>query len=176
MLKSMNVFFGSFLLIGTANMSTAVTPIKIGGSIVETACSIDMSSRDQTIDIGTLPLTQIRRNGESSPHKFTIRLINCSIERTTSNDINKLGWKYFHITFESTQDKTLVKDYGGSGGIALRLNDQFNRIIIPDVPIPTQDITQGIINLNYQLTLINREENLPSELYYTQIRFKVDYD
>ncbi|WP_368884721.1 hypothetical protein [Providencia vermicola] len=59
---------------------------------------------------------------------------------------------------------------------ALRLNDQFNRIIIPDVPIPTQDITQGIINLNYQLTLINREENLPSELYYTQIRFKVDYD
>ncbi len=43
--------------------ANAGASIKMQGSIIETACSIDVGSRNQTIDMGSLPLAAIHRDG-----------------------------------------------------------------------------------------------------------------
>ncbi len=53
------------LSIGTLTaVSTAYAQgsVSMNGSIIETACAIDVGSRDQTIDMGSIALTQIRKD------------------------------------------------------------------------------------------------------------------
>jgi len=55
------------------------------GAVIETACAIDTDSRDQTIDISVMPLTKIIRDGQGLTLPFTIRLVNCVLNRVDDN-------------------------------------------------------------------------------------------
>lgn len=60
------------LLLGTSLSSycSAESLITMNGSIIETACSIDISSRDQTIEMGSLSISQMIRDGQSNKKIF----------------------------------------------------------------------------------------------------------
>ncbi|MGG4608424.1 fimbrial protein [Providencia sp. Me31A] len=174
-MKLINFLFGSLVLMSISSFSNANT-VTVGGSIVETACSIDFGSRDQTIDMGSLPLAQIQRYGESPPRDFTVRLINCSIERPHLNNTPRPNWRHLRITFDGSHEKDLFKLFGQARGVGLRINDGFYNIAYPGVAMPPQGIEQGTKDLKFQLRLIPNKDAFRSGLYNAQIRFKIDYE
>lgn len=154
---------------GSVNVS-----VKMSGSIIETACAIDVGSRDQTIDMGSLALTDIRRDGKGPEHSFAIRLVNCVLEHPNPK---KPNWQYFRVTFDGTHQKGLFSVNGQAKGVGLQIiRNEDGEIIEPGQAMSAQTLTQGPRDLIYQLRLVANHEPLTSGLYYSQLRFKLDYE
>ncbi|MEX5792122.1 fimbrial protein [Providencia hangzhouensis] len=65
------------------------------GSIMDTACSIDTGSYEQSIDMGILPLSLIQQKGQGQAHDFFITLIGCKLTSYTGEP-----WKTFEVSFD----------------------------------------------------------------------------
>jgi type 1 fimbria pilin len=140
------------------------------GSIIDTACAIAVSSREQSIDLGVIPLADIIRDGQSHSKPFSIDLVNCVIERPGKED-----WKHFQVTFDGDQDGRLFGVRGGASGVGLEISDSLGNIAAPGKALPTVDIIPGRMQLNYSLKLVANSHALKSGDYFSSIRFKVDY-
>lgn len=142
------------------------------GAVIETACAIDTDSRDQTIDISVMPLTKIIRDGQGLTLPFTIRLVNCVLNRV---DDNLTQWQRFQVTFDGRVDNGLFGVDGQAEGIALQLTDRHGNIIMPGNPTPLPDVVVSDRELNYFLRLVSNQQTLRSGEYTSTIRFKMDY-
>ncbi|WP_258090195.1 fimbrial protein [Serratia liquefaciens] len=146
--------------------------VNMQGAVIETACAIDTDSRDQTIDMSVLPLSQIMRDGQGLTRPFSIRLINCVLERM---DENIPKWRRFQVTFDGRIDNGLFGVDGQARGVALQLADNYGNIVVPGIPSPFMNITEGNRELNYSLRLVSNNQVLRSGAYTSTIRFKMDY-
>ncbi|MBC3947771.1 type 1 fimbrial protein [Erwinia persicina] len=146
--------------------------VNMQGAVIETACAIDTDSRDQTIDISVMPLTKIIRDGQGLALPFTIRLVNCVLNRV---DDNLTQWQRFQVTFDGRVDNGLFGVDGQAEGIALQLTDRHGNIIMPGNPTPLPDVVVSDRELNYFLRLVSNQKTLRSGEYTSTIRFKIDY-
>lgn len=160
-------------LVGLSCYVSANSSLKIQGSIMETACAIDVGSRDQTIDMGSVPLSTIRQNGQSPSRIFRIRLINCALARQNSN---KPNWQYFQVTFDGAHSRQLFKIDGQAKGIGLQIQRDDGEVVIPGRRLSRQKLSEGQRDLLFQLRLIANQETLLSGRYASYIRFKLDYE
>jgi len=142
------------------------------GEIIETACAIDTKSRDQTIEIGNLPISQIARDGQGEPHLFSIRLVNCELAR---QDTSLADWRHFQITFDGAADAGLFSIGGAAKGFALQLSDSHGNIATPGSPLPVGDISAKEMLLNYSLRVVSNHQLLQVGEYNSTVRFKMDY-
>lgn len=142
------------------------------GAIIETACAIDTSSRDQTINMGVMPISQIARDGQGGKRPFAIRLVNCILAR---NDKTLTDWQYFKITFDGHDDSGLFKITGAAKGISLQIYDNLGNIATPGSPLPVGEIIPGEMILNYSLQLVSNHQTLSVGEYSSTIKFKMDY-
>lgn len=148
--------------------------VKMRGSIIETACAIDVGSRDQTIDMGSLPLTQIRRDGQGPARPFVIRLVNCVLERPNPN---KPNWQYFRVTFDGPQSRGLFGVQGQAKGVGLQIQrDDDGEIAVPGKSLSAQWVTLGTRDLAFQLRLVANHDPLSAGQYTSLLRFKLDYE
>jgi len=146
---------------------------KMQGSIVETACAIDLGSRDQTIDMGSLSISHILRDGQGPARPFTIRLVNCSLEKQNSN---RPDWQYFRVTFDGSHERGLFKVSGQAKGVGLEIRNQNNEVSIPGSAMLPQELTPGTRDLIYQLRLVANQQPLVAGNYNSQLAFKLDYE
>lgn len=146
--------------------------VNMQGAVIETACAIDTESRDQTIDMAILPLSQITRDGHGLKRAFNIRLINCFLARL---DKNLPDWKRFQVTFDGRVDNGFFAVDGQAQGIALELTDNLGNIAIPGRPLPAINLSEGDGQLNYSLRLVSNAQVLRTGEYTSAIRFKMDY-
>ncbi|HHQ4314452.1 TPA: fimbrial protein [Serratia fonticola] len=146
--------------------------VNMQGAVIETACAIDTDSRDQTIDMSVLPLSQIMRDGQGLTRPFSIRLVNCVLDRI---DDNLPQWQRFQVTFDGRVDNGLFGVDGQAQGVALQLTDRYGNIIMPGNPTSLPDIVVGERELNYSLRLVSNQQTLRSGEYTSTIRFKMDY-
>ncbi len=146
--------------------------VNMQGAVIETACAIDTHSRDQTIDMSIVPLSQIIRDGKGVTRPFSIRLVNCVLDRI---DKNLPKWQRFQVTFDGRVDNGLFGVDGNARGVALQLADSEGNIVSPGNPTPLLDITEGNRELNYSLRLVSNQQKLRSGEYTSSIRFKMDY-
>lgn len=140
------------------------------GTIIDTACAIAVESREQTIDMDTIPLADIIRDGQGRSKPFSIRLINCITERP-----GREGWKQFKVTFDGDADGGLFGVRGEASGVALRISDVSGNIAEPGIPLPMNNITPGSMTLNYNLKLMANSHALKAGDYFSFVRFKLDY-
>lgn len=146
--------------------------VDLQGSILNAACAIDTDSRDQSIDMGIIPIGEITRNGRSVAKPFSIRLINCVLHRS---DPALPNWQYFEVTFDGKRDGELIGVEGEAEGIALQVSDELGNIAQPGVPLPSVMLTSGEKTLNYSLYLVPNYQKFRSGKYRTTVRFKMDY-
>lgn len=146
--------------------------VNMQGAVIETACAIDTESRDQTIDMFILPLSQIIRDGHGLKRAFNIRLINCVLARI---DKKLPDWQRFQVTFDGRVDNGLFAVDGQAQGIALELTDNLGNIATPGKPLPAINISEGDSQLNYSLRLVSNSQVLRTGEYTSAIRFKMDY-
>lgn len=147
--------------------------VNMAGAIIETACTIDMLNRDQTIDMGTIPVSKIARDGQGLTHPFSIKLVNCVLSR---HDKTLPDWRYFQITFDgSSTDASLFGVKGEAKGVALKIADNLGNIAIPGVPLPLAEIAPKDTPLNYSLQIVSNQKNLYAGEYSATVKFKMDY-
>lgn len=145
----------------------------LGGSIIETPCSIDTQSRDQSIDMNATPISVIARDGQGDTHTFSINLVNCDLAQL---DANRPDWRFFRVSFDGAEDKGLFALGGNAHGVALKLTDEFGHIARPGVPLPSGNLISGSQKLNYNLRLVGNEQVLKTGDFRTVLRFKIDYN
>lgn len=146
--------------------------VNMHGSILETACSIDINSRDQTINMATLPISQIIRDGYSSNRFFTIQLVNCDIYRWDSSLPN---FSHFKITFDGLRENKLFGIEGEATGVGLQITDSLGEIAIPGKTMSAINITPKDMLLKYSIRLVGNYQPLTTGNYYSNIKFKMDY-
>lgn len=166
--------FWALTLISPATNAQKSVSVSLKGSIIETACAIDVGSRDQTIDMGSLPLTHIRRDGQGPTRPFVIRLVNCVLERQNPN---KPNWQYFRVTFDGAHDNGLFGVNGQAKGVGLQIaRAQDGEIAVPGQGMSANPLTAGTRDLAYQLRLVANHHPLASGQYHSLLRFKLDYE
>lgn len=167
------------LLICVANSSTSSAHdqghgvVNMAGSIIDTPCAIDVPSRDQTIDMATLPLGQIIRDGQGPTRPFSIQLVNCTLTPLLPN---RPDWSHFQVTFDGpTAHDNLFSVSGRARGVGLQIADAAGVIAIPGKPMPAYGLQLGDMRLNYTLRLMGDHQTLRAGTYQTTLRFKLDY-
>lgn len=149
--------------------------VSMEGSIVDTPCAIDVPSRDQTIDMGAVPVGQIIRDGHGPVRPFTIRLVDCSMTPATPNS-TKPDWSHFQVTFDGAAiHNQLFSITGGARGVGLQIVDRYGTIAIPGKAMPAGQLQPGELDLDYTLQLMGNHQSLRAGAYRTTIRFKLDY-
>lgn len=142
--------------------------VKLKGAIFESACAISPDNAFQTVELGTIPLKVLERNGISQAYPFKIRLINCVFF-----DDGGDGNKSIEVTFspgshgyvEPLQDR----------GFALIVQDEQGHKITPGVPLPDIPIDSGEMLLKYNLFLVANGKKMTSGSYYTTMNIVVSY-
>lgn len=156
-------------------MSRAQQPqgyVTLGGSIIETPCAIDAGSRDQSVSLTTVPVSQIIHDRESPESHFSIRLINCVLTPVTPG---KPNWQAFSITFDGPADREQFNVFGHANGLAMKITDSDGNAAIPGQPMASRPITTGDMTLNYGVRVVSNRKHLKPGNYQATVRFKLDY-
>ncbi|WP_407244615.1 fimbrial protein [Klebsiella aerogenes] len=149
--------------------------VHMHGEILDTACNVDTSSRDQTIDMLSQPVSDIVSHDAGQERPFSIRLVNCVLTRVSPNNKPLNDWSKFQITFEGAHDHDAFGVDGDARGVALQIRDDIGNVAIPGEPMPVGTLMPGNMQLNYTLRLIGDGEVLLAGTYHTTIRYKLDY-
>lgn len=144
--------------------------VNMQGAIIDTACAIDVNSREQTIDMEVLPLADIIRDGQGRSKPFSIDLVNCITARP-----GKDSWKQFQVTFDGEPNGDLFGVRGDASGVALQITDINGNVATPGKAMSSINLAQGDRQLNYTLRLVANSQALKSGDYFSLIRFKLDY-
>ncbi len=162
------------LLSGAATAKTLVKrgQVMMEGSIIAAACAIEMNSRDQVIDMDTVPVSKIARDGRGIARPFTIRLINCTLQHANSSLPDRQS---FRVTFDGTAEGDLLAVKGEARGVALQIKDDRGNIALPGVALPPAALTPGDKALQYTMNLVPNRQGLRAGEYRSTVRFKLDY-
>jgi type 1 fimbria pilin len=144
--------------------------VNMQGSIIDTACAIAVDSREQSIDMGVIPVADIIRDGQGRSKPFSIALVDCVLDRP-----GKADWKHFQVTFDGDTEGDLFGVRGGASGVGLQISDGSGNIASPGKVLPFVDIIPGSMQLNYSLKLVANNHALKLGDYFSSIRFKLDY-
>ncbi|TNV23051.1 type 1 fimbrial protein [Buttiauxella sp. B2] len=171
------LLIGWTLYLGWGSVSLAANQgngrVSMQGSIIDTACAIDMVSRYQVIEVMTLPLGQIMRDGRGAKVPLGIRLVNCTL---TPSKPGQPDWSSFVVTFDGLSTRgNLFGIGGGAEGIGIEIADANGVVAIPGVPMPAGKLKEGSIQLDYTLSLVGNKDTLRPGNYQASVRFKLDY-
>lgn len=166
-----------FLLSGFCSTAMAANQgegtVFIRGEVLYTPCAIDLDSRDQTIDMGETPVSEIAVKGYGPTRKFTVRLINCLLLPAPGQ--TQYESEYYQITFDPMAGNDRFSVSGDAEGIELAIHDSEGHFAEPGIALPAREVTPGIMDLNYTLRLVSNGQPLKSGSYQTLIRFRMDY-
>lgn len=146
--------------------------LTIQGEITDAACAIATGSKEQSIDLGTIPISLIKQDGKGPEKSFSIHLINCNLIRHNSQ--NQL-WNAVELTFDGPSEDNIFSIFGYAQGVGLSLRNSSDINIIPGRPVSKIDITPPSMRLDYHVRLVSNTKPLQSGSYYSAIRFKLEY-
>lgn len=169
----------SFILLVLLNTQAQATHqpqgwgrVNMKGSILDTACAIAAGSREQTINMDTVSVGDIMRDGQGTTRNFSVDLINCELSR---QDKKLPEWRHFQVTFDGDADGTLFGVNGEAKGVALEITDSLGNKAAPGEPLPLGEITPGTMKLDYTMKLVSNNRVLKAGGYNSAVRFKLDY-
>lgn len=146
--------------------------VSMEGAIVETPCAIDVGDRDQSLVMGTLPLSQLIRDGRGAGKVFAIRLVNCVLKRLNPAQPD---WQRFQVSFDGDSDRGFFGVTGNARGVALMIRDAWGRVAKPGDALLAAAIVPGDMHLRYTLNLVGNQDELQAGDYRSAIRFRMDY-
>lgn len=157
--------FSSYLIPGHGESS-------LFGGIVDTPCTINTDSKDQTIDMGAIPINRLIQFGKSEPIPFNINLINCRWEQ---NATIKEEWRNFNIAFIAPSKDDYFTVNGNAKGIKLSIYDYMKNKVIPGNILNLQEINSRDIKLKFNLYLVRDDEKLETGIFHTIVSFRISY-
>lgn len=153
--------------------------VTLGGEIIDSACGLELSSVDQTIEMPAEPIGRLLRDALGAPHPFQLRLVNCTLTRP---DPDRPGatlpdWEHLRVTFDGARDRD-GRSFAASGlsqGVALHIWDSLGQESIPGERMPPHPLNEGDMTLNYTLRLVGNGLQVLPGAHGAAVRFKLEY-
>lgn len=147
--------------------------VSMQGSIIDTPCAIAVESREQAIELFTIPVEKIIRDGAGPLKAFSINLVNCVLQPVSPN---RSEWSNFKVTFDGpVTEGNLFALHGGARGVGLEITDSSGNRIWPGIPLQGGSLKPGSMRLDYTLRLVGNHQQLRAGAYHSTVRFKLDY-
>ncbi|KRP46707.1 fimbrial protein [Pseudomonas libanensis] len=175
--SSLTMFISAFAFAKSASQGEGI--VTLGGEVVDSACGLELSSIDQTIEMPPEPVGRLLRNTRGADHPFQLRLVNCTLSRP---DPSRPGaslpdWKHMQVTFEGPTDRAGLSFavFGGSQGVALHIVDSAGQESIPGQRMDPRPLAEGDMTLNYRFFLVGNGLPLAVGAHSAAVRFKLEY-
>jgi type 1 fimbria pilin len=149
-----------------------ISHVNITGSIVGAACSINLGSPDQTVNIGNHPISEMLKLGRGPNHFFSIALLGCKLYE---NDTQQSEMTTMKLMFDGEEDAGHFKVLGSASGIAIMISDHHGNLAIPGKHL-TQSKLSSDMQFNYRLNLIGNQDVIRSGNLHLTLRFRIDYN
>lgn len=127
------IFFSSLIITSSifnlahAQFNYHQGQLNMYGEILESACTIDINSLDQTIDMGSITLDSIKNINEESSKEFEIKLISCRWGNETESNLTSID-----ISFTGLYENDSFLIEGDAKGIRLGLESSSGKKIHPN--------------------------------------------
>lgn len=159
--------------------------LHVYGSLIESACRLDMRSAFQDVELKDTSLTSLNKQGDSGKSTtFVLQLLDCQRTRGELTNIRTgtLVWDSIQpvisVTFNGVKDPDdpslwLMK---GVSGADLMINDSKGHQIVPGVPEKPQFVTPTQDQLVYSISSVRTKSPLIAGGFRTIVDFKVNYE
>lgn len=144
--------------------------VNMNGEILESACTIDLDSLNQTIDITDLPISSIRNHSENISKEFVIRLIDCRWGSETQNNLKNIS-----ISFTGQSEGEYFKVDGDARGVFLALESSLGTRIIPNETVNFYNSFSRENVEKYRFKLLADGMPLKTGFFKTIIHFNIRY-
>lgn len=115
------------------------------GSIIDSPCSIDPDSVDQTVELGQISNAALKDSGQSTPKNFDIKLENCSFGTPAAK--NKVAVTFTGMA--SAAGNGLLGITGNAKGASVAITDGSGKVIELGKPTTEQALQDGNNTLNF---------------------------
>ncbi|MFP2239771.1 fimbrial protein [Pseudescherichia vulneris] len=142
--------------------------INMGGSIVETTCTIDVNGNDyQRIALNEITVNQFISRGQRYDHKFYVRLQNCALQA---------GRQYYQIAFNGNAEGKYFVLEGDLQGVTMQIIDAHGNEAVPGVFLPIQSAEMDAtgVSVPFYLRFVGMGE-LHAGTFMSTVFFNVDY-
>lgn len=158
--------------------------LHVSGVLTESACRLEMSSADQTVEMGNISTGDLQDAGHrGTPVAVQLRLRDCI--RGAANNLDTRGnvsWSTsqpaMSLTFFSEPDEVnpqLVRA-NGVNGMGLRLTDSTQRDMVLGQPAKPVFLTPGSDVLTYYITPERTADMLEAGVYFASVNFRLSYE
>ncbi|CAI0775811.1 Fimbria A protein precursor [Serratia entomophila] len=117
--------------------------VKFTGAIIDAPCSISPESVDQTVELGQVSNSLLKKGGKSTPKAFTIDLEHCEVENGKNN---------VSVTFtgiESATQKGMLSISGQASGASVAITDAGGKIVELGKSSPLTGVNEGNTALRF---------------------------
>lgn len=174
-MRLISAFLGLLTSLTTFAATHGHGHVHMQGVIIDTACAIAAGEADQSINMGTLSISDLVKNGRGPSVPLTVRLVNCVLNGTDPRGVNH--WKDFRITFAGVADGShRFALQGDAHGEALVIADSQGVEVEPGEPLPATPIKPGSMTLHYNLWLTVNDKKIKPGHLNTTIRYFMEYD
>lgn len=149
-MKMNKIVIATSLALGIVSFASAAAPtadqghgtVTFTGSIIDSPCSINPDSVDQTVNLGEVSSTALKDGGTSSPKPFQIKLENCDVSSLAKGTVATT------FTGASGADGRLGID-GVAKGASIALTDGAGKLIVLGTPSAPQTVQNGNNTLEF---------------------------
>lgn len=157
-LATFGTIIGWFCTLAIADTDVTIPDpeIQFYGTVVTRACNIDPQSVDQVVDMDTVIVKTLYRNGRDRAWPFFINLTDCKI--TT--------YKTVTVTFTGTEDSELTGKLAvnnGANGVAIALLDEKGTDLNLGIPTSTSNLSNGSNTLKFSAYVQGRPSAIKSK-------------
>lgn len=146
--------------------------VQLAGSIVDSACSINVGSTSQTISFKPLALSGLLSGDRSSVQPLTIFISDCIKPEHSRSASSSQG---FQLIFEGQPHGKYFGIGGGARGVALQITDSQGKLISPGmVLVPSARANDGLL-LNFSLMLVGSGQALEAGDYHATIKLSIQH-
>lgn len=158
--------------------------LRVSGALTESACRLEMSSADQSVELGEVGTGRLQHVGErGTAVAVTLHLQDCL--RSAANNRDQQGnltWSNSQpavsLTFTGVQDNNDPDLFlaRGVGGMGLRLTDAAHRDVVPGLAGQPQLLTPGSNVLTYYIAPERTGAPLQAGAYLAHVNFRLSYE
>lgn len=146
--------------------------VQLGGSIVDSACNMQVGSDRQTIAFKPMALNGLLNSDTSSQQSLTLYISDC-IASEKPNDTE--ASQRFKLTFEGQSHGKYFAIEGVAKGIALQIKDRQGKLVSPGMLLEHNTLSADSLMLNYTLTLIGIGHALEAGDYHATIKLNIQH-
>lgn len=166
------------------NVDGANGVLHVRGALTESACRLEMSSADQSVELGDVGTGRLQHVGDRGTAVVVqLRLQDCL--RSAANNRDQQGnltWSTnqpaVSLTFTGVQDSHEPNLFlaRGVGGMGLRLTDASRRDVVPGLAGQPQLLTPGSDVLTYYISPERTGAPLQAGAYLAHVNFRLSYE